>query len=300
MIINTPGKVTDRILLLGRNESNVHLLKGEGEYALIGGGMVHIVPEILEQLEMFGIEEEKIRRIIILHAHFDHCGIVPFLKKRWPHATVTASAKAKELLALPKVIQGIEKMNQVLIEKNARQAAAEELGLSFQGIEVEEVVKEGDILPCGDLTMKVLDVPGHSSCSIAIHVPEEKAMFASDAGGIPFGDKIFTAANSNFDKYQESLEKMAGYEIDVHLPEHYGARTGQDGRDFLQMTIEAAKADRSILEECLSRNKDVKKSAEEITDKVMAEAPADFLPREIISIVVGQMMKYLSKQMAEA
>jgi len=68
MIITKSGKVTDRILLLGVEESSVYILKGKDEYAFLGGGMVHIVPEIIEQLKEFKIEEKKIRRIIILHS----------------------------------------------------------------------------------------------------------------------------------------------------------------------------------------------------------------------------------------
>ncbi|QTA88650.1 Beta-lactamase domain-containing protein [Desulfonema magnum] len=297
VVINKPGNVTDRIILLGRNESSVYILKGKDEYALLGGGMVHIVPEMLDQLKELKIEPEKIKRIIILHSHFDHCGVVPFFKKRWPWATITASAKAKELLSSPKVIKAIESMNQSLIEKQGRQKEAEELGLSFSGIAVEEVIKGGDTLSCGELTLEVIDVPGHSSCSVAIYVPEEKAMFASDAGGIPFGDEVFTAGNSNFDQYQENLNKMAAYDIEIYLPEHYGARIGEDARNFLKKSIIAAKETRKILEESLQRTKDWKKSVGEMTDKVMEKAPADFLSRDIISIVMGQMLKYLSKQM---
>jgi hypothetical protein len=40
MIIDSPGPVTEKILLLGKKESNVYLLKAEGEYALVGGGMI--------------------------------------------------------------------------------------------------------------------------------------------------------------------------------------------------------------------------------------------------------------------
>ncbi|MCP4110470.1 MAG: MBL fold metallo-hydrolase [Desulfobacteraceae bacterium] len=297
MLIDKPGKVTDRIIFLGRNESSVYLLKGEGEYALIGGGMVHIVPDIMEQLKEYNIEEEKIKRIIILHAHFDHCAIVPFFKKRWPWATITASSRAKELLSFPKVIESIEFMNQVILEKYGYQEKAKELGLEFTGTDVEEEVKGGDILSCGDLSIEIIDTPGHSSCSIAAYVSQEKALFASDAGGIPFGDQVFTAANSNFDKYQDSLEKMAKYDTEIYLAEHYGAKTGEHGCHYLQKSITAAKETRELLEESLLRTKDVKKSAQEVTDKFMERAPENFLPRDIIAIVSEQMLKYLSKKL---
>jgi 2-aminobenzoylacetyl-CoA thioesterase len=296
MIITNPGKVTDRIMLLGVKESSVYILKGEDEYIFLGGGMVHIVPEVVGQLKEFKFEEEKIKRILILHSHFDHCGLVPFLKKRWPWAKITASLKSKELLAAPKVIETIEFMNQALLKEKKREDLSKDLGLGFSGIHVDEVVKDDDIISCGDLTIKIIEVPGHSSCSVAAYVPAEKAMFGSDAGGIPFEDQIFTCANSNFDKYQESLKKMASYEIEVYLAEHYGARTGKDASTFLKRSMDFAKEARAILEASYAQTKDVKKSTEEMTDMLMENAPDDFLHRDIIGLVTGQMLKYISRQ----
>ncbi len=299
MIIDRPGKVTDRILLLGRKESCVYILKGEEEYALLGGGTAYIVPEVVEQLKEFSIAEQKIKRIVILHSHFDHCGIVPFFKKRWPWAKVTASSRAKDLLSDPKVIESIDYLNKALIAEHGREEEGEDLGLEFSGIDVEEVVKGGDILSCGDLSMEVIDVPGHSSCSVAVYVSEEKAMFASDAGGVPLGDQVFTSANSNFDKYQESLEKMAGYEIEVYLAEHFGARTGDAGRGYLEKAMEAAIKTRGILEASYVRTRDVKESTEEVTDRLMTMLPDGFMPRDIIAMVAGQMLRYIARQMPD-
>jgi len=296
LIIEEPGYVTERILLLGRRESCVYLLKGDNEYAILGGGMAYIVPDLIRQFGEYEIDESRIKRIIILHSHFDHCGIVPFFKKRWPWAKVTASARAKELLATKKVIDSIEFLNQVLIMKYGVEDKIKELDLSFTGVDVDEVVKDGDILYSDNLSMEIIEVPGHSSCSIAVYVRKEKAMFASDAGGVPFGDQVFTAANSNFDKYVESLNKMARYETDIHLAEHYGARTGEEGRAYIHKSIISAKETRQILEESIARTKDVKMSAKEITEMFTKNAPVGFIPKEVISMVTEQMLRYVSGQ----
>ncbi|MBW2087041.1 MAG: MBL fold metallo-hydrolase, partial [Deltaproteobacteria bacterium] len=99
MRITEPGRVTDRIFFLGRTESCIYLVDGGEENALIGGGMVYAAFEIPKQIQNFGIKEDRIRRIVILHAHFDHVGCIPYFKKRWPWAKVTASARAKEMFA---------------------------------------------------------------------------------------------------------------------------------------------------------------------------------------------------------
>jgi len=298
MVFDEPGKITERIWLVGRRESCAYIVGGKDEYALLGGAMAYVAPDVLGQLERFGIAENQVRRIVVLHSHFDHCGMVPFLKRRWPWAVVTASARSRELLQKPKVIESVAALNQAMVAQSDLTGSTEGLDLGFDGIDVEAVVGDGDLLTCSDLSMEILDVPGHSSCSIAVYIPQEKALFASDAGGIPFGDKIFTAANSNFDLYQKSLRKMAGKDVALHLAEHYGARSGEQGRRFLRDALAAAAETREALEATYAETGDETRTTAIVTDRIMAEAPDGFLPREIVAIVAGQMVHYIAKTMA--
>jgi len=79
--------------------------------------------------------------------------------------------------------------------------------------------------------------------------PAEKALFASDAVGIPVGDKVFTAANSNFDQYEDSLEKMFALNPEIILSEHQGARTGEDCIRFMPACRKAAREMRDMVAE---------------------------------------------------
>ncbi len=293
------GRITDSIYMLGRKESNVYLLNGGDECAIIGGGMINLAPLVEKQIESLGISPETIKKIVILHSHFDHCGMVPYFKKKWEWLEVMASARAKDLLSNPKVVDSIRFMNALILEKEGiDKAKAEKMGLDFPGIEVDRVLKDGDRVEVGNLSIQVLEVPGHSSCSIALFEPSQKALFASDAGGIPMGDDVFTAANSNFDKYMKSLERMAQLDADIHLAEHFGALTGEDAKRFMKKSIESARSTRKLLEETYLRVGDVKKATTEVTDLLMKTLDKDFLPREVIEIVVGQMLKYLAKQLS--
>jgi len=51
MIIDQPGKVTERITLLGEKEVRVYLLDGGESYALLGGGFASLVPVVEGQLK---------------------------------------------------------------------------------------------------------------------------------------------------------------------------------------------------------------------------------------------------------
>lgn len=295
MVITEPGRITEHITFLGRVESCIYLVDGGEESVIIGGGMAYMVPDVVEQIEKFSIDVKKIKRMVILHAHFDHCGAVPYFKKIWPWMKVTASVRAKEILATPKISQSIAQFNHAAFARFGVEKQARELGVEYTDIDVEETVGEGDIIGCGDLTLKVLEVPGHSTCSIAVYMEEEKALFGSDAAGIQYKGSFMAAGNSNFDLYEQSLQKMAAYDVEIELAEHNGVSTGENARTFLSNSIEAAKAMRSFMEESYRRTRDVAESTEELTDYLVSSQKDYFLPREVNAIVAGQMMRYIAK-----
>ena len=296
MIITSPGPVTDRIWLLGIEESCLYLVKGENAYAILGGSMAYTAPEVLDQLARFNVDESKVRYLVIHHAHFDHVGLIPFLKKRWPQAIVASSQRARDLLARTDVVDTIIGFNKGLLEQNGLAERVAEYGLDQETIPVDKVMEDGDEIDLGGLNLQFIYTPGHSTCSMSVYIPEEKALSASDAGGIPFGDSVFAAANSNFDLYQASLEKMAQLDVDIHMAEHYGARTGMEGRTFLARSIESARETRQALEVIYRRTGNVDQCIKEVNDHLMANAGGYFLPREVMDMVVGQMLRFIARQ----
>jgi 2-aminobenzoylacetyl-CoA thioesterase len=292
-----PGNVTEKIILLGKRESCLYLVDGGEESVVVGGGMAYTAPDVMKQLQAFSVDESKIRRAIILHSHFDHCGLVPYMKKRWPWVIVAASPRARELLSDPGVSERIGALNRMATEQAGLAVKAEEMGFEFTGIKVEEALQEGDRVHCGDVSLEVLEVPGHSSCSIALYLREEKALFASDAAGVRDGDYYMAAGNSDFGLFQKSLEKMSKLEVEVLLGEHFGALDGEEGRGYLQRAMEEAVNTRRLIEESYRRTGDVEKSTETLTEFFLAGAPKAFLSHEVLRIVAGQMVRYIARTM---
>jgi glyoxylase-like metal-dependent hydrolase (beta-lactamase superfamily II) len=104
-----PGKVCDGLWYLGRPESGVYLLEGRDGSIIINGGMSYLVPGLLHQLDEFQLDESRIQGIIILHAHFDHIGIVPFFRRRNPGFKIYASKRAWQILSDSKAIDTINR-----------------------------------------------------------------------------------------------------------------------------------------------------------------------------------------------
>jgi glyoxylase-like metal-dependent hydrolase (beta-lactamase superfamily II) len=259
----TPQTIHPRIEYLGRQEMCVYLLKGK-EYMIIEGGMSYIVPSMLRQFQEHKIDTSRITRLLLLHSHFDHCGIVPFLKRKIPLLKVVGSRRSQELYRKEKVVNFIRDRNREMIQLLKMEKEVAELSLDFDQIAVDEAVGEGDVIDLGEgVQVQILEMPGHSSCSIAAYVPSLKALFPSDAGGIPGeGDGIFPSGNEDFILYQKSLEKLRPLEVEILCAARNGAMVGQDARVYISRSIGDAEKMRL---EIIRRFQEVENKEEKLT-----------------------------------
>jgi glyoxylase-like metal-dependent hydrolase (beta-lactamase superfamily II) len=240
MRIREPGKITDGLYLLGLEESSIYLLEGENEFMMINGGLNYTAPVLLDQFKKFGIDEEKIKKILILHAHFDHVGIIPFFKRRNPSIDVFASKRGWEILGMPKAIQTINEFSREVAKYLGRTKLYTGKNLDW-GDDIKGLaVSEGDRLDLGGMEIEIYETPGHSSCSVSAYVPSLKVLFPSDGGGVPFKNTSVIAGNSNFTRYQQSLERLKQVNADYVCGDHYGCVTGEEAKHFIEDTAHLA------------------------------------------------------------
>jgi len=287
MWIREPQKVSDEIEYLGTTDMCIYLLKGR-EYMFIEGGMSYVVPILLRQLEERGIDQSKITKFLILHSHFDHCGVVPFFKRRFPQIEVLASARTKEIFGKEKAIHFIRERNRAMIEYYGIQREAAELNLDFDAIPVDRVVREGESIDLGNgFTIEFMEVPGHSSCSIAAYVGKIKALFASDAAGVP-NEKgiIYPIGNENFIQFQQSLAKLSEYHVEILCAARNGVFLGEEGREFISKTMRAADQLRQEVIKRFREMGDRERVTTEICDRIYAEVKTVDIPKGIFLGVI--------------
>ena len=297
MRIRNPGKIRERLWFLGREESGVYLLEGKDGFMIVSGGMSYIVPDLLRQLKAFDIDEEQISKLLILHAHFDHVGIVPFFKRRHPKLEVYASRRGWEILQMEKAINTINEFSRTVTKRVRKEEVYSTFDLDWRDDVTGKTVREGDRVDLGGLEVSILEIPGHSSCCIAAYVPEFKILFPTDGGGIPFDQTIVTSGNSNYTQYQESLEKLQGLDVEYYCADHYGYVTGEEAREFIPKTIEMAKQLRVRMEEAYRSTKDIDLAAQKLISSFYDENPYYFLSPEIFLDVYRQMVRHIASVM---
>jgi glyoxylase-like metal-dependent hydrolase (beta-lactamase superfamily II) len=294
MRVRKPGKIRDQLWFLGAEESCVYLLEGTNESMIISGGLSYLVPEILKQFEEFRIDETRIGKLLILHSHFDHGGIVPFFKRRNPKLQVYASARGWEILRMPRAIQTFNEFSHSVARRGGKEEILAGYDLDWKEGITGIPVFEGDRIDLGNLDVLVMETPGHSSCSISAYVPRLSALFPSDAGGIPYRDMIIASGNSNFTQYQQSLEKLRNLQIDYVCADHYGYVAGEEARGFIQKTIEVAKQERSLMETAYRRIGNIDSAAQELTRDYYHKHPDWVVSSEIVEGVYRQMLRHIA------
>ena len=293
MRIRQPGKICEHLWCLGREESCVYLLEGREGFLMVNGGMSYIVPDVLAQFEEFGIDAERITKFLILHSHFDHVGIVPFFKRRLPRLEVYASARAWEILHMTKAVNTANEFSRSVTKKMGREEVYSLYDLDWQDHLKGGTVREGDKMDLGGLSVSIMEIPGHSSCTIAAYVPELKALFPSDGSGVPFKGIIMTSGNSNYTQFQENLDRLKTLEVDYLCADHYGYVTGAEAREFNLRTIEAAREHRALMEDTYRLTQDIDVAANTLTASFFTENPGYFLSHEIFLSVYRQMLRHV-------
>lgn len=282
---------------LGREESGIYLVEGSTGSMIISGGMSYIAPDVLTQMRKFAIDKKKIHKLVILHSHFDHVGLVPLFNKHLEDLTVYASRHAWQTLHDTGKIRQINEFNAMEAKRvNAPFDFAQHDLLwhtDLEGI----TVSEGDFIDLGGIHVEILETPGHSECSISAYIPEIKALFPSDSGGIPFKDGIITSGIWNYTEFQNSLRKLNSLDVEYLCADHYGYVTGTEAHKFIAKTLQTSEQFCAMIQAVYKRAGSVEKTVHRMIRYTFALHKEYFLSPEILHEVYPSMVQHIICEM---
>jgi hydroxyacylglutathione hydrolase len=157
--------------------------EASGEAVVIDpGDEIEHIQEVLRRHNL------RVRYIIATHAHIDHVGGIEQLQK------ATGAAVGLHAADLP------------LYRNLAAQAAW--LGVKPPGtVEIDQILKGGDRLRAGPLSLEVFHTPGHSPGSLSLYLEGEQPRIFS-------GDTLFQGSVGRTDlwggSYEQLLRSIAG------------------------------------------------------------------------------------------
>jgi len=124
--------------------SNVYLVRGDYNGMEDVNTLIDVGndPGVIETIATIstGLAKRSVEQVVLTHGHFDHVGLLPAIRRLFDPVVYAHSP--------------------------------------FVG--AHHIVRNGDLLRCGDRDFEVIHVPGHSQDSICLYCQEDGVLFAGD------------------------------------------------------------------------------------------------------------------------
>ncbi len=200
--------VTSTIWMLRFPVVNAYAVRLGAGFAVIDTGPRGSETAILDAVAQLG-EAPVIRQIVLTHSHRDHAGSADALARSTGAKVLAGDDDASVIAGM-----GDELAAVITAEERPFYESITPTIPPAPPVRVDRVLREGDDLGWG-LLSEVIEVPGHTPGSIAIHLPAERVLFAGDNVASVNGRPILGPFNVARKDAIASFRRLA--ELDVEI-----------------------------------------------------------------------------------
>jgi 2-aminobenzoylacetyl-CoA thioesterase len=274
-----PGRLDEGLWVLGNSFFNLYLVRGKTASALVDSGISATADEVIGQLKTLGISPDY---LIVTHPHPDHINGLDALRQCYPEARVVIGAGAKEFLAHPKTAASLVAEDRFMSEFLASQGyrPGRPPIMRPPSVEGARVVGDNETLDLGGVTLRFLRVGGHAIGNIVVHVPERRALMASDSLGFRIPSiGFFPIFFTGYADYMATIDRLEALEPRILCLAHQGPLVGEYARQAFEDAREAA---RSLCEEIRNDPRDDDAVINDLYPRFYRDELALYTPENII------------------
>jgi len=150
--------------------------------------------------------------------------------RRYPEAKVVAGKYAAGIFGRV----GAKRTMKELDAKFAEKCGAGDYDFLGDELKVDIAVDEGDIIKAGDMEFEVVNLPGHTKCSVGFYCREKGLFLSNETLGVYDGEKnIVPSYLVSYEDTIKSIEKAEQLDIKYLLAPHYGILNEKQTKYFL-------------------------------------------------------------------
>ncbi len=235
--------------------------------------------------------------IFLTHSHYDHALGSVYALEYWPDAKVVAGEYAVKIFQK----DSAKAVMRDLDRKCAAKYGVTEYEDLIDHLRVDLPVRDGDQIQAGEMEFTVLELPGHTRCSIAYYLEKEKLLLSCETLGVYDGkETLFPSYLIGYQVTLDSIAKAKKLEIEHLLLPHFGLLDREQTAYYLKnaeiSALETAEEIVSILKAGGSHQ-----DAFAFFEKKFFKDPKLFevYPRDAMELNTGITIKLLQKELID-
>ena len=194
--------------------------------------------------------ERSLDYIFLTHSHYDHALGAAYARRYWPRVKIVAGAYAAGIFAKPSARAVMRDLDR----KFAVKCGVLHYEDLIDELRVDVPVKDGDVIHAGKMEFTVIDLPGHTKCSIGYYCPSEKLLLGCETLGVFNGvDEVVPSYLVGYQMTLHSIERATALDVEYILIPHFGLIQGEQAQFYLKRAKESAIATAEELTALLRR-----------------------------------------------
>jgi glyoxylase-like metal-dependent hydrolase (beta-lactamase superfamily II) len=210
--------------------SDAFLLLTDAKTALLDSGFSFCAETMLDNIAEV-LEGRDLDYVLLTHSHYDHASGSVYCRKRWPRVQIVGSSHTAKVLGKESARSLMRQLN----DSAARQQGVEKYEDLLDELTVSRIVSEGDKIDLGNMRLRVLELPGHTRCSIGFYAEKEKLLLGCETLGVSAGERlVMPCCLVSYDDTLKAIKKVSELDVESMLLPHSGLVQGQACQQFLK------------------------------------------------------------------
>lgn len=193
-------------------DCHVYLVDGGDDAVLIDCGVGRNPQRILDNAAHH-VPLDRIRRILVTHAHADHSGGASFFQQKGMRALLSEREAALMEGRPEEVLEAFQM---------SRRAGAYPADYEYPFFRPDGLLQDGERIQVGKYELTAILVTGHSEGLLCylLDTGERRVLFCSDYLFVKGMIGLLNCPGSELSGYRRDIGRLAGLQIDVLLPGH--------------------------------------------------------------------------------